>query len=165
MGHMSPNRAGLQRRPFPPTMGPSVRSDRASERVRLRLQEELRAKDISQRTLADRLSDITEETWTQSKVGKVLNGHVELKVDDVDAITKVLGLFISEAVRDRGLEFYAEMTPTELRILERIRRRPEIMQAVMVLLDIPAVTEFAATVPKKRKRGRPLNSEIAKRRA
>ena len=137
----------------------------ASARVRQRLKDELQAVGISQRELADELSKQTNEYWTQSKVGKVLNGNVELKVDDVDAIAKVAGIFLSEAVRDRGLEFYAEMTPTELRVLERLRRRTGALQGVMLLLDMPITTDASAPVPKRPKRGRPLNSEIAKRRA
>lgn len=141
-----------------------MKPERASDRVRLRLKEALKAQDISQRELADGLSRTTDEFWTQSRVAKVLNGNVELKVDDVDAIAKVAGIFISEAVRDRGLEFYAEMTPTELRILERIRQKPNTLQGLMLLLDMQSHSE-PRPVSNKPKRGRPLNSAIEKRRA
>lgn len=127
-----------------------------SQRVRDRLREELKARDITQRELADALSKQTREFWTQSKVAKVLGGHVELKVDDADAIAKVAGIFLTEAVRDRGLEFYAEMTPTELRILERLRQRPNVLHGIMAILDM--VPGPQVIKPDRPKRGRPLNS-------
>lgn len=133
----------------------------ASARVRARLKEELRSRDISQRELADALTKSTGDYWTQSRVGKVLNGNVELRVDDADAIAKVAGIFLSEAVRDRGLEFYAEMTPTELRVLERLRREPDILDGVLILLRLrpgPRPPER----PAKPKRGRPLTSAAEK---
>jgi len=134
-----------------------MRPPKASTRVRERLREELRARDITQRELADALSKQTDDYWTQSKVGKVLTGHVELKVDDADAIAKVAGIFLTEAVRDRGLEFYAEMTPTELRILERLRQRPQVLQGVMMILDM--VPTPRAVKPDRPKRGGPLLSQ------
>lgn len=137
----------------------------ASARVRARLADELRARNITQRECAERLTAETGELWTQSRIGKVLNGAVELRVDDVEAIARVAGIFLSEAVRDRGLEFYAEMTPLELRVLERIRQKPTTLNALLVLLDLsPAITASQPSVSKQRKRGRPLDSEIAKKR-
>lgn len=127
----------------------------ASARVRARLKEELHARDISQRELADALSKLTGHTWTQSKVGKVLTGAVELKVDDVDAIAKVAHIYLSEAVRDRGLEFYAEMTPTELRMLEKMRQRPAVLHAIMLLLEMKPPDTISSREPKPR-RGGPL---------
>lgn len=140
-----------------------VTSDKASARVRQRLRDELRSRGISQRELADTLSKQTSEFWTQSKVQKVLTGVVELKVDDVEAIAKVAGIFLSEAVRDRGLEFYAEMSPTELRVLERLRKKPETIHGLMMLLDMAHPANLTAPVTKRRKRGRPLTSELHKK--
>lgn len=142
----------------------SMKPATTSDRVRARLREELRARDISQRELADTLSKQTGEFWTQSKVAKVLGGHVELKVDDADAIAKVAGIFLTEAVRDRGLEFYAEMTPSELRVLERMRQRPHLMHGIMILLEISQAPPGTKTPPKPQ-RGRPLSSVSHKRQA
>ena len=36
-----------------------------------------------------------------------------------------MGISLTELVRDHGLEFCAEMTPTELRALENLRRLPQ----------------------------------------
>src|SRR3990167_6068475 len=134
-----------------------MKAARTSNRVRARLKEELHARDISQRELADALSKQTDEYWTQSKVGKVLNGNVELKVDDADAIAKVAGIFLTEAVRDRGLEFYAEMTPLELRVLERIRQRPTLLHGLLMILDMAPTPR--AVKPDRPKRGGPLLSQ------
>lgn len=137
--------------------------DPMSARARRRIRDELDARGISQRDLADLLTRATNENWRQARIGKVLTGAVELKVDDAAVIASVIGLTLTEVVRDRGLEFYAEMTPTELRILERIRQRPHILSALLVLLDIaprdPAITKPALDVPKRRGPGRPKNSE------
>ncbi len=109
-----------------------------SERIRLRLREEMQARHISQRGLADRLTRATRANWRQAKVGKILGGQIELKVDDLDAIATCVGISLVEAVRDRGLEFFAEMTPTEVRILERMRQHgPAYVAALMTLLNVP----------------------------
>lgn len=141
----------------------------ASDRVRALLKDELRARSISQRELAEKLEHLTGEQWTQGRVGKVLNGDVELKVDDLDYISRAIGIFLSEAVRDRGLEFYAEMTPTELRLLSIYRRKSQpFKEAIQTLHDmtpVAATPKSDTPVLKRPKRGRPQNSDIDKRRA
>lgn len=135
-------------------------------RVRLRIKEELEARELSQRDLADLISRRSTEVWTQSRIGKVLKGRVRLCVEDVALIADVLDLPLSEIVRDRGLEFYAEMTPTEVRIIERLRQRKEVAQALLTVLDIRVPSTGSTgggkrpdAVPPRRKRGRPKNSE------
>ncbi len=92
--------------------GTNPAMSRRSEHVRLRLREEMTRRDMSQRDVAGILN------WSQSKVAHILNGRVELSVDDLEAFCFGVGISITEAVRDRGLEFCAEMTPTEMRLLE-----------------------------------------------
>jgi transcriptional regulator with XRE-family HTH domain len=72
--------------------------------------------------------------WTQSKVSKVLNGETALMVNDLDALCVAVGLRLTEAVRDHGVEFCAEMSPTELRVLEELRRCPGAVDALLLLL-------------------------------
>lgn len=142
-------------------MSPETIAARALRRIRNELDE----RGISQRDLAEKLTGSTREEWSQSRIGKVLTGYVELKVDDAAAIATAIGLSLTEVVRDQGLEFYAEMTPTEVRIIDRIRRWPDLVPALTVMLDI--ATKPAAVVPKqdtKRKVGRPKNSELAAKR-
>lgn len=135
---------------------------RASDRARQRLREELDARDIGQQTLADALTKLTGETWTKSKVNHVLNGRVQLLIDDADAIATICKLYLTEVVRDRGLEFYAEMTPTELRILDSLRKKPHVLRGILMLLQLDPAVELGPALPKKGTPGRPLKSRTDK---
>lgn len=127
----------------------------ASETAILRIREEMRIRNLSQRELAERLK------CSQGRVAKILNARVNLRVDDLAVLASAVGISLTEAVRDRGLEFHAEMTPTELRVLERLRQRPETLEAVKTLLDVggAVMRQSHAAVPPRYKVGRPLNSE------
>lgn len=106
-----------------------------SDAVRLRLREEMLRLKLSQRDVAGLLD------WSQSKVAHQLTGRVDMSLDDLAAFCFALRISPTEAVRDHGLEFCAEMTPTELRILERTRQLPKpVLDAVMTLLDIKQKT-------------------------
>jgi transcriptional regulator with XRE-family HTH domain len=124
---------------------------RRSEEVRRRLREEMDRLDMSQRDVAGLVN------WSQSKVAHILTGHVQMTVDDLATFCFALNLSVTEAVRDQGLEFVAEMTPTELRLLERIRQLPaRDVDAVMTILDVKAKTRphERRAGPRKLKAGR-----------
>lgn len=123
----------------------------ASQRAVRRIREELDRRHLSQRDLAERLH------CSQGRVAKMLNGRVGLRLDDVAEMARVVGIPLTEVLRDRGLEFYAEMTPTEVRLMERIRQRPDLLQGVLILLEIGGVLK-APLPPPRRTRGRPLKS-------
>jgi transcriptional regulator with XRE-family HTH domain len=89
---------------------------RLSEQVRLRLREEMARQELSQRDVAGIL------TWSQSRVAHLLTGHVEMSIDDLAEFAQAVGVPPTEIIRDRGMEFCAEMSPTELRFLERMRQ-------------------------------------------
>lgn len=89
-----------------------------SSRVRARLLQEMKDRKMSQTDIAGILE------WTQPRVSKILHGRVELGVEELSALCFAVGISLTEAVRDRGMEFCAEMTPTELRFLERLRQLP-----------------------------------------
>lgn len=133
-----------------------------SDRIRQRIKDEMETREISQRDLADVLSRRTNVVWTQSRVGKVLTGRVELKLDDLYAIAEGVGLTLCEAVRDPGMEFFAEMTPIELRLFQILRRQPHVYDAFLQLVGIGRPAGEVVTLPARPKRGRPLNSERAK---
>lgn len=119
-----------------------VRADQA----RLRIREEMERKKLVQREVADMLE------WTQSRLAKVLTGRVELTVSDLEALCFAVGISMVEALRDRGVEFCAEMTPTELRLVERMRQLDaRTLDAVMQLLDVRTKTrmEERRALPKK----------------
>lgn len=122
-----------------------------SSNALLRIREEMHNKDINQRDMAERLK------CSQGRVNKMLNGGVNLRVEDLGALARAVGLPITETLRDRGLEFYAEVTPREQRILERLRQRgSHVEQAVLQLLDVEEK-------PLRRKVGRPMNSVLARK--
>ena len=127
-------------------------AETASDRARARLRSEMERRHLNQTDVANLLE------WTQSKISKVLNGKTGLDVDDLSALCFAVGIQLTEAVRDHGLEFCAEMTPTELRILERIRQLPQpVLDAVMTLLNVPTTTrrEDRRATPKKKIFGTP----------
>lgn len=103
------------------------------ERVRNRIGEEMRAKKLSHRDVAGILE------WNPNKVHKLLNGRVRMTTDDLWWLCFAIGLPVSEVVRDRGLEFYAEMTPTELRVLHILKAAtPEYREAIYKVLNVKA---------------------------
>lgn len=106
-------------------------TDPASVRARRRLREEMERLHLNQTDVAGRLQ------WGQSRVSKLLNGRMDLAVDDLDALCFALGLRLTEAVRDHGLEFCAEMTPSELRFLQAFRTfTPEQQEVLRTILDV-----------------------------
>ena len=90
-----------------------------SERVRERLRDEI----IKQKLTQQEVADLIGAGWTQTRVAQKLHARSRITLDELEALCFALGLPISEIVRDRGLEFYAEMTPTEVRLLEQFRQR------------------------------------------
>src|SRR5574340_95333 len=92
-----------------------VRDHTLADRVRRRLREEMAARHITQRDLAGLTG------WSQSKIAKILNANVQLLVDDFAAIAWAMDLSYVECVREQGYEFVADLTPTELKALNRLR--------------------------------------------
>lgn len=90
-----------------------------NDRVRQRIREEAAKRKLSHRTLAGFLG------WGDPKVTQKLTGRTPMTLNELDALCFAVGIAPTEAVRDRGLEFVAEMTPTELRLLELIRKLPK----------------------------------------
>jgi transcriptional regulator with XRE-family HTH domain len=87
-------------------------------RILLAIREAMDQTELTQRDIAGLLN------CSQSRVAKLLNGRVPLRVSDVEKLCFAVNLSPTEASRDRGLEFCAEMTPTELRTVELIRQLP-----------------------------------------
>lgn len=132
-----------------------------SEHALLRIREEMQERRISQRDLAEKMD------CSQGRIAKILSGGVNLRFDDLATLAEAVGIRLTEAVRDRGMEFYAEMTPGEMRMFTVYQRRPPAVQdAIQTLLGVPPLSPKTNTdVPKRRKPGRPLNSEVTKKRA
>jgi transcriptional regulator with XRE-family HTH domain len=117
-----------------------------AERAVLRIREEMTERKISQRDLAGLLR------CSQGRVAKMLNGGVRLRLNDVAVLAEAVGISVVEAVRDRGLEFHAELTPSELRLLERLRRRPQALQGVLMVLGLPDDSKSKADEAKRHTR-------------
>ncbi len=83
-----------------------------TQRILIRVREEMARQELSQRDIA------AFTAISESKISKIMHGTVELSVEDADRLCRAVNLSPAEAVRDRGMEFCAEMTPTEMRLLE-----------------------------------------------
>ena len=106
-------------------------ADSLNDRVRFRLKDEKVLLKLSERDLAGIMA------WSQSKVAQKLNGRTPITLDELEAFCFALSILPSEAVRDRGMEFSAEMTPSELRLLEHFRHESEAMrEAVATILRV-----------------------------
>lgn len=137
----------MEIRDFTATMGRSM-AESLSRRALTRIKAEMATKHLNQTELGGILE------WSQSKMSKVLNGRVELTVDDLDALCFGVGLSPVETVRDHGLQFCAELKPTELRLLERFRQLPPyVRDAIMELLNVRGTTrlEERRAVPRQAK--------------
>lgn len=119
-----------------------------NDRVRDRLKEEAQKRKLSQRDLAGFLQ------WTLSKVSKKLNGYTMIDLNELEALCFAVGITPTEAVRDRGLEFCAEMTPTELRVLEQIRKlsKPTFDAYLQVLQVQPKTSDVEPRGATRRKK-------------
>lgn len=125
---------------------------KTSDRARARIREEMARKNLNQTDLANLLK------WTQSRMSKILNGRTEMGVDELSELAWAAGISMTEIVRDHGLEFCAEMTPTELRFLERLRQlTPDMRDAYLKTMAVHINTraeDRRATKEKKMPRGR-----------
>lgn len=114
-----------------------------SERVRDRVREEMKRQKMSQRDIAGLLR------WSQSRVAHILTGRVEMGVQDLEGFGFALGLSLPELVRDRGMEFCAEMTPTEFRFHERVRAlTQEQRDAILTVVGIKRDDMRSASQPR-----------------
>lgn len=108
--------------------------DTLSTRVRMRLRDELYARKIMQRDACDRLERITGDGWSQSRLSKTLNGEVGLLLDVADALADIAGVTLVDVVREPGRELVADLTPSELQLIEAARARPALLPAILQLL-------------------------------
>ncbi len=127
---LSPQKPRLRIDPDGPMI--SAVTDDLARRVVQRLKEEKATRKMSERDLAGILQ------WSQSKITQKLGGRTPITLQELEALCFALGLQPTEVVRDRGYEFCAELTPSELRFLERLRRLPRpVVDSLMVLLKVP----------------------------
>lgn len=120
-----------------------------NDRVRDTLRAEKARRRLSERDIANLIQ------WSQSRVAQKLSGRTPITLNELEGLCFALGISATEAVRDRGLEFVAEMTPTELRLLERIRQlTPDQRAAILQILGVIQNDARRALPQKTVKRGR-----------
>jgi transcriptional regulator with XRE-family HTH domain len=117
----------------------------ATSRALARIRDAMKAQGVSQRALAERLN------CSQGRVAKILKGRIRLTVEDLEEVAAAVGLQLVETIRNRGVEFFAELTPTELRVIELMREHPHIQRAFADLLDA-AVTSARVSVTRATRR-------------
>lgn len=126
-----------------------------AERVRDRMRHWMDTTHTGQREFAADLKKT--QVWLQ----KILKGENHVRLKDLDQIADAMRTTASELVRGEDDRYTVEVTPTELRILENLRRSEEVLRGIMSILHLKDVPEPKPGPTKKR--GRPLNSELAKR--
>lgn len=117
-------------------------SDHPAHRVRLRMAQWMATTGVNQRDFADDCHK--SQVWLQ----KVLSGENQARLKDVDDIATAMRTTASELVRTTEERYQLELSPTEVRILERLRRRPEAYSAVAFLLQVPLDEAKEKRVPK-----------------
>ena len=105
-----------------------------ADAIRRRLRDLLYERKISQSQLCARLSQITGEEWLLQRLGKLLNGRIRLRVEDLVWIARAADLSLVELVREPGKEFVADLTPSELRLVDALRANPELTAVLTTFL-------------------------------
>lgn len=102
---------------------------------------------LSQRDFAAELQKT--QVWLQ----KVLAGENEVRLRHLDDVARAMRTTAAELVRADDDRYQLELTPTEVRIIEQLRRMPESFAAITTLLRVPYGSPVPAPavvpVPKK----------------
>lgn len=102
-----------------------------ADRVRERIERWIEMAGLTQAEFAGSLRKTQE--WLQ----KVLNGENHVRLRDLDLVADAMRSTASELVRHDDDRYQLELTPTEVRIVEQLRRHPETFTGVALLLRIP----------------------------
>lgn len=101
-----------------------------AERVRERIRHWMDTTKIGQREFASDLDK--SQVWLQ----KVLSGENDVRLKHLDDVARALRTTAAELVRGEEDRYQFELTPTEVRILERMRHRQHVLRAVAALLGL-----------------------------
>lgn len=118
-----------------------------AERVRQRMQHWMDTTGLDQRAFSEELG--RSQVWLQ----KVLKGENHVRLKDLDEIARAMRTSAAELVREDHERYSLECTPTEVRILERLRHQPAIYEALTLLLSLkgkPDPTLRAVPLPDKK---------------
>lgn len=100
-----------------------------AERVRDRMEHWLMVTNLGQRDFAAKFRK--SQIWLQ----KVIAGKNHVRLRDLDRIADAMHTTASELVRADEDRYQMELSPTEARIIERLRFRPDMFEAIVTLLD------------------------------
>lgn len=116
--------------------GANLTTVSAAERVRQKVIALMDERGYSQREMARRLE--RSQPWVAKVIRGPLKAGQDVRLEDLDDVALALGVTAVELVRDHGLEFVANLTPSEMRMLQQIRKLPaHVIEAVRVLIDAP----------------------------
>jgi transcriptional regulator with XRE-family HTH domain len=127
---MSPIRNPLRNR----SLSVSLTAVGVTSRALARIRDAMKEHGVSQRALAERLG------CSQGRVAKILKGRIRLTVEDLEQVAKAVGLPLVETIRNRGVEFFAELTPSELKVIEAMRQSPQLQRALSELLSAAIIS-------------------------
>ena len=111
------------------------------ERVRDHLRRWMETTGVGQRAFAKSLGKT--QVWLQ----KVLQGENHVRLRDLDQIAEGMRTTAADLIRTETDRQLIEVTPSELRLIERIRHRPDYLDAVLVLTGVRAQPEASDRVP------------------
>lgn len=119
--------------------------ERCRRRLAILLDERTPAGKIRQKTFADYMGK--SEAWLTN----VLSGKRGLRIIDLDRVADFFRLPVSEFVREADAEL-VEVTPTEKKLLRKLRRAPEgFRDSVLTLAALaPTVSTNVTSLTKKR---------------
>lgn len=101
-----------------------------AERVRARMRQWLDVTGLTQEEFA--LSMEKGQEWLSA----ILKGKNDPRLRDLDLIADAMRTSAAELVRATSDRYQLELTPTEVRILEKLRRKPEILEGLVLLLEV-----------------------------
>lgn len=110
-----------------------------AERLRDRMRQWMDTTGLSQDEFVADLQK--SQVWLQ----KILKGENHVRLKDLDDVARAMRTTASELVRTNDERYQLELTATEVRILEKLRRRPEAFNAVAALLRVPTLTHEVRT--------------------
>ena len=135
----------------PAYSGANLTTMNAAERVRQMVIALMDERKFSQRDFAERMG--RSQPWVAKVIRGPRKGGQDVRLEDLDDLALALGVTSVELVRDHGLEFVAELTPSEMRVLQQFRKLPApLQQTVRDMLTIPHAlgeTEEIRRGPKK----------------
>jgi transcriptional regulator with XRE-family HTH domain len=112
-------------------MAATTARDDPAERVRERIERWLELTGLTHQEFADEMGHSKE--WVQ----KILSRQNKVRLQDIDKIAALMRLTASELVRNGESERYQmDLAPTEVRLVEKLRRTPHGMESLAYLLKL-----------------------------